>query len=158
MGLNRTQIGGGCLALRPVYLPAMCNLYLDTMSKDAMRPPFALAGIWRAHRDPYGGGEPLEIRTSSMVTTVPSALLKETHPDRMPVILDPADYAQWMTGTPDEAFELCRPFPADRMVIHQSGERVKSDRGGIKVAAAAGPIRGFARAAQPAILWRYKSK
>ena len=98
---------------------------------EGARPPFALAGIWRAYRGPYGGGEPREMRTSSMVTTTPNALVKETHPDRMPVILDPDDYAQWLTGTPDEAFALCRPFPADRMVIHQSGEKLKSDRGGL---------------------------
>ena len=96
---------------------------------EGARPPFALAGIWRAYRGPYGGGEPREMLTSSMVTTTPNALVKETHPDRMPVILDPADYAQWLTGTPDEAFAILWPFPADRMVIHQSGEGLKLDRG-----------------------------
>jgi len=69
--------------------------------------------------------------TSSMVTTTPNALTKETHPDRMPMILDPDDYETWLTGTPDEAFALIRPFPADRMAIHQSGEGLKSDPAGL---------------------------
>jgi len=66
-----------------------------------------------------------------MVTTTPNALTKETHPDRMPMIVDPNDYETWLSGTPDEAFALIRPFPADRMVIHQSGEGLKSDPEGL---------------------------
>ncbi|MEI4234971.1 hypothetical protein [Roseovarius sp. D22-M7] len=47
------------------------------------------------------------------------------------MILDPNDYGTWLTGTPDEAFALIRPVPADRMVIHQSGEGLKSDPAGL---------------------------
>ncbi|SEQ88574.1 hypothetical protein SAMN05428995_1161 [Loktanella sp. DSM 29012] len=47
------------------------------------------------------------------------------------MILAPEDYAQWLEGTPDEAFDLIKPYPADRMLIHQSGEGLKSDRGGL---------------------------
>ena len=101
---------------------------------EGARPPFALAGVWRAYKGNYGGGEERELVTSSMVTSTPNDLVRETHPDRMPVILDPADYDQWLTGTPDEAFALLKPFPADRMVIHQSGESLKSDHGGLDVA------------------------
>lgn len=97
---------------------------------DEERPPFALAGIWRAYKGNYGGGEEREMLTSSMVTTTPNALTRETHPDRMPMILDPADYETWLTGTADEAFGLIKPFPAERMVIHQSDVGLKSDRGG----------------------------
>jgi putative SOS response-associated peptidase YedK len=47
----------------------------------------------------------------------------------MPVILHREDYEDWLTGEPDAAFALIRPFPAEDMVIHQSGESLKSDRG-----------------------------
>jgi putative SOS response-associated peptidase YedK len=96
---------------------------------EGKRPPFALAGVWRAYKGNYGGGDLREMITSSMVTTTPNDLVKDTHPDRMPMILAPEDYAQWLTGTPDEAFALIRPFLAERMVIHQSGEGLKSDHG-----------------------------
>ncbi|MGI3211947.1 SOS response-associated peptidase family protein [Roseovarius tibetensis] len=86
-----------------------------------------MAGIWRVFKGNYGGDENREMTTSSMVTTTPNALTKETHPDRMPMTLDPNDYETWLTGTPDEAFALIRPFPADSNVIHQSGEGLKSD-------------------------------
>ncbi len=99
---------------------------------EGARPPFALAGIWRAYKGNYGGGELREMITSSMVTSTPNELVRQTHPDRMPVILAPEDYAEWLIGTPDEAFALLKPFPAERMVIHQSGEGLKSDRGGLE--------------------------
>ena len=98
---------------------------------EGARPPFAFAGVWRAYEGNYGGGEEREMITSSMVTSTPNGLVRDTHPDRMLVILDPGDYDQWLTGTPDEAFALLKPFPADRMVIHQSRESLKSDHGGM---------------------------
>jgi putative SOS response-associated peptidase YedK len=52
-----------------------------------------------------------------MVTTVPNELVKPVHPTRMPVILDPADYETWLNGSANDAMELLRPFPADRMWI-----------------------------------------
>ena len=93
-----------------------------------LRPPFAMAGIWRRFRGPDGAGE---ILTSSMVTTGPNALTRQTHPDRMPMILDPADYDLWLHGTPDQAFALIRPYPLERMVIHQSGVALRADAGGL---------------------------
>jgi len=98
---------------------------------EGARPPFALAGIWRAYKGNYGVGDLREMVTSSMVTTTPNDLVRDTHPDRMPMILAPDDYSQRLTGTPDEAFSLIKPFSADCMVIHQSGEGLKSDRGGM---------------------------
>lgn len=47
----------------------------------------------------------------------------------MPVILKPADYEQWMTGTEDEAFDLLKPFDPEAMRIVLSGEGQKSDDG-----------------------------
>jgi len=95
---------------------------------EGARPPFAFAGIWRDFNGNYGG-EHRDLVTSSMVTTTPNELVRDTHPDRMPVILHREDYEDWLTGEPDAAFALIRPFPAEDMVIHQSGESLKSDRG-----------------------------
>ena len=90
----------------------------------------AFAGVWRGFKGNYGG-EQRELVTSSIITTTPNELVKETHPDRMPVILDPEDYTAWLSAEPDDAFGLIRPYPAEKMVIHQSGEGLKSDRGGL---------------------------
>ncbi|NNJ74319.1 MAG: hypothetical protein HKP56_04105 [Anderseniella sp.] len=39
----------------------------------------------------------------------------------MPVILAPVDYHEWLTGSPDEAAELLKPFSAERMNIAMEG-------------------------------------
>ena len=97
---------------------------------EGARPPFAFAGIWRAFDGAYGG-EHREMLTSSIVTTTPNALTRETHPDRMPAILRPERYEAWLRADPDEAFELIEPYPAEEMTVHQSGEGLKSDKGGL---------------------------
>ena len=94
------------------------------------RPPFALAAVWRSFEGNYGG-DYRELITSSMITTTPNKLVQKTHPDRMPAILHPDDYETWLTAEPEAAFDLIKPYPADEMVIHQIGEGLKSDRGGL---------------------------
>tara|TARA_R100000935_G_scaffold1285_1_gene4058 strand:+ start:4241 stop:4801 length:561 start_codon:yes stop_codon:yes gene_type:complete len=58
---------------------------------DEERPAFALAGVWRSYKGNSGGGDLREMVTSSMVTTTPNALVEDSHPDRMPMILAPED-------------------------------------------------------------------
>lgn len=96
---------------------------------DAARPPFAFAGFWRRFRGEYRG-EMVDIVTHTMVTSTPNALVKPVHPDRMPVILDPDDYETWLTGTPEDAAKLMRPYPAERMRVVQCGEGIKEDAAG----------------------------
>jgi len=90
------------------------------------RSPFALAGIWTHYRGRYKD-ELREIDTYSMLTTTPNAVVAPVHPDRMPVILHPADYNTWLTGPPDAAFALLRPFPADRMEVLAHDVGLKSE-------------------------------
>lgn len=94
------------------------------------RPPFAFAGVWREFNGNYGGDH-RELITSSIITTTPNELVRETHPDRMPAILHPDVYEEWLTAEPEAAFGLIQAYPADDMIIHQSGEGLKSDRGGL---------------------------
>ena len=44
--------------------------------------------------------------------------------------LDPEDYETWLTGSSDEAAQLMRPFPAEKMRIVRQGEGVKEDPAG----------------------------
>ena len=69
-----------------------------------------------------------EMNVYSMLTTTPNKLVKPIHPTRMPVILDPDDYEKWLTGSPDEATKLLRPFPPDQMRI--ALEDGNADEGG----------------------------
>ena len=73
--------------------------------------PFGFAGLWEPPA--AGGSSP----TCTILTTEPNDLARPIH-DRMPAILDPADYAQWLdpaVTVPAEVRPLLRPFPAGAM-------------------------------------------
>ncbi len=92
------------------------------------RPPFAFAGMWtRSSFDGPDGQD--ECETYTMITTTANELVKPVHPDRMPVILRPGDYEQWLNGSAEDAHELLRPYLADDMRIIKSGEDARQDDG-----------------------------
>ena len=67
-----------------------------------------------------------DVASERIITTTPNALCAPIH-NRMPVILDSADYAAWLGETPaaaDELHALLKPFPAARMEAHEIGPRI----------------------------------
>jgi putative SOS response-associated peptidase YedK len=60
------------------------------------RRPFAIAGLWR----PEAAGE-----ACVLLTTRPHAAVEPVH-DRMPVLLPPSAYADWLQAPPGEASRL----------------------------------------------------
>jgi len=88
------------------------------------RKPFAMAGLWDEWHSPDGGS----VRTCTIITTEPNELMKTLH-NRMPVILDPTEYAAWLNPspqTPDNLLHLIKPFPADRMSAYPVSTMVNS--------------------------------
>lgn len=85
--------------------------------------PFAFAGLWERWTK---GPEPLE--TFTIITTTANSLVAPIH-DRMPVIIDPADYDAWLEAR-DTAIPmaLLEPYPAERMTAYPVGTRVNSPR------------------------------
>jgi putative SOS response-associated peptidase YedK len=87
--------------------------------------PFAFAGLWeRWDRD----GPPVE--SCTILTTSANDLLRSVH-ERMPVILAPADYGQWLDPAirqPEELQPLLCPFPADAMTAYPVGLVVNNPR------------------------------
>ena len=76
----------------------------------------ALAGLWSGWRDP---ATDTVRRTFTIVTTTPNDRIAPLH-DRMPVILDPADWSLWLDSTLDDIGELhglLRPAPAEPLEI-----------------------------------------
>lgn len=84
---------------------------------------FAFAGLWERWKDETG--ETLE--TCCIITCEPNEMLAKIH-NRMPVILDPADYDKWLTGTPAEALALLKAFPAEEMRAYPVSPRVNNAR------------------------------
>ena len=62
------------------------------------------------------------VRTYTILTTTPNEVVAPLH-DRMPVILAPHDYDQWLDKDSDPA-SLIRPYPIDEMVTWPVSTRV----------------------------------
>jgi putative SOS response-associated peptidase YedK len=68
------------------------------------------AGVWRMER------------TFAIITTNANELVADIHA-RIPLILEPPDYARWLGEEPDPR-DLMRPFPADLMRMWPISKRV----------------------------------
>ncbi len=99
------------------------------------RPVFAFPGIWKRYKGPMKkDGDPVVADVYAFMTTSPNALTDSINHERMPVLLsDPADFDTWLVGSPEEAYNLVRTYPAERMRIVQSGKE-KRDFLGAEVA------------------------
>lgn len=87
---------------------------------DEQPVPFAFAGIWQETPETFFSEDSTGL-SHTMLTTTANDIVRTVHPKRMPVILEPSDYMQWLTGTVEEAHALLRPFPADRMEVLAEG-------------------------------------
>ncbi len=89
-------------------------------------PLFAFAGLWERWQPVEG--EPIESFT--ILTTSANAVMAPIH-DRMPVIVDPANYGTWLgevAASADELRALLRPAPDDRLVAEPVSTAVNSPR------------------------------
>ena len=87
------------------------------------RAPFAFAGLWDEWHSPDGG----TLRTCTIITTEPNELMSTLH-NRMPVILNQKDYAQWLDAAPqppDHLLPLIKPFPSDKMSAYAVSTHIK---------------------------------
>jgi len=88
------------------------------------RQPFAFAGLWDEWRAPDGS----IIKSCTIITTAPNELMTPIH-NRMPVILRPDDYAQWLDTaprTPESLLPFIKPYPADEMTTYPVSTLVNS--------------------------------
>jgi putative SOS response-associated peptidase YedK len=88
------------------------------------RKPFAFAGLWDEWQSPDGNA----LRTCTIITTEPNDLMKPLH-NRMPVILDPGDYAEWLDPAPrapESLLPLIKPFPSGGMSAYPVSTLVNS--------------------------------
>jgi putative SOS response-associated peptidase YedK len=85
---------------------------------------FGFAALWERWQDE--GHRPIE--TFTIITTTPNALVEPIH-NRMPVILRPARYDEWLDPHNDNVSalaDLLAPYPADEMVAHPVSTFVNS--------------------------------
>jgi putative SOS response-associated peptidase YedK len=84
--------------------------------------PFAFAGLWESWRNPAQEDAEL-LESCTILTTDANELAAQVH-DRMPVILDEEDYADWLAG---EQIPLV-PFATDRMTARPVSTFVNNAR------------------------------
>ncbi len=76
--------------------------------------PFAFAGLWELWRAPDGS----DIHSCTIITTQPNELLQTIH-NRMPVILPPEAYSEWLVTDdrqPAQLDQLLIPYDAAKML------------------------------------------
>jgi putative SOS response-associated peptidase YedK len=84
---------------------------------------FGFAGLWERWKDKASGEI---VRSCTIITTTPNEVCAPLH-DRMPVIIDPADYGKWLGEEPVDPvhlFGMLRPFPAEQMMSFPVDARV----------------------------------
>jgi putative SOS response-associated peptidase YedK len=88
--------------------------------------PFAMAGLWEHWQDATGAS----IESCTIIVTDANALVRPVH-ERMPVILDPADYAAWLdpaNANTDALLQLLQPADPDHWTLHPVSRRVNSPK------------------------------
>ncbi|MDZ7842312.1 MAG: SOS response-associated peptidase [Gammaproteobacteria bacterium] len=82
---------------------------------------FAFGGLW--DRCQTNAGDTIE--SCTIITTPPTAVMREIHP-RMPLIIPRSAYAQWLSG--DDAAEHIRPFDDLELECHPVSTFVNNPR------------------------------
>ncbi|MDZ7845140.1 MAG: SOS response-associated peptidase [Anaerolineales bacterium] len=88
--------------------------------------PFAFAGLWDLWHSPHGD----PIRSAAILTTQPNSLIKPIH-NRMPVILPPEAYQEWLSPQEPKAEtlqDLIKPFPGEEMEAYPVSTYVNNPR------------------------------
>lgn len=85
---------------------------------------FAFAGLWERWKNREGE----EVESCTILTTDANELVSPIH-DRMPVILSPADYSEWLDAKikdPKRLKPLLRPRPGHEMKMRPANPKVNS--------------------------------
>ena len=85
--------------------------------------PMAFAGLWEGWRSPDGEA----LRTYAILTTAANPVMARLH-ERMPVILEPADWPLWLGETEGDPLALLRAAPDDALRFWPVARAVNSVR------------------------------
>jgi putative SOS response-associated peptidase YedK len=112
-------------AFREAFRQRRCLVPVDIGLKDGGL--MALAGLWESwHSKPAGE----RVRSFAIVTTEPNELCAQLH-NRMPVVLAPEAWPQWLGEQPADLSQLKAllvPYPSDEMIAWSVSARVGNVR------------------------------
>lgn len=92
--------------------------------------PVVVAGLWSVWKEPGSSPDEPWLHTCTLITTQANADMAPVH-DRMPVILDPKDWDEWLDPRNDDVAELAqllRPAADHVVTMHAVSTRVNSVR------------------------------
>ncbi|HKC66307.1 MAG TPA: SOS response-associated peptidase [Pyrinomonadaceae bacterium] len=95
--------------------------YFFRMRDDRM---FGFAGVWDRWRNEEGE----TVESCAILTTEANEIFRTVH-DRMPVILHPESYDEWLSDDPrgvESLKDLLRPYPSSEMIAYPVSSRVNS--------------------------------
>lgn len=85
--------------------------------------PMVFAGVWQG----WSGPEGERIASCAIVTTAATGAMADLH-DRVPVILEPGDWAKWLGEEGHGAARLMAPLPDGALAFHRVDTAVNSNR------------------------------
>jgi len=91
--------------------------------------PFAFAGLWTQWRGQEGGGE-VVLRSTTIVTGPPNEKMAELH-DRMPVMLPPSAWSEWLDPAQQDLEAVGRflvPAASELITFHPVSTEVNNVR------------------------------
>ena len=98
--------------------------YAIAMADDG---PMVMPGLWAKWKDPKSGDE---IQSCTILTTSSNEVMAELH-DRMPVILDKADWPKWLgeePATDEDLLAMLRPSPDQVLKVWAVDKKVGNVR------------------------------
>src|ERR1700731_2791853 len=114
--------------LEPTLMDPASGLLVFAFHSTVIRTPradrglMALAGLWETWRSPAGE----RVRSFAIITTTPNELCAELH-HRMPVVLSPDVWSEWLGEEPADPARLkalLAPYPAEEMAFWPVSTRV----------------------------------
>lgn len=102
--------------------------------------PFAFAGLWEHWQGEAGPA----VESCTIITTEANEVMEELH-DRMPVILDEADYDRWLApgrGDREKLLSLLRPCPHDVLRFIPVDTLVNNPRNNVPACIEPAPTQG----------------
>lgn len=91
--------------------------------KIKVAPVFAMAGLWETSTDPDTNQS---VDSFTIITTDANLLMAKIHntKKRMPVIVSPDDYANWLAGKNDES--IITAYPEEKMLAYKVSTAVNN--------------------------------
>ncbi len=94
--------------------------------------PFAFAGLWESWRGP-GRSLPAALESCTILTTNANEICSELH-ERMPVIVEPADYPAWLSPEVTDSGRIAEIIRStqvcENLTLRSVDDPAKLDRGG----------------------------